>query len=36
MSIQVQHLFKTFGAVRVVDDVSFEVKSGEQIGRAHV
>jgi sulfate transport system ATP-binding protein len=31
MGIRVEHLVKSFGAVRVVDDVSFEVKPGELV-----
>ena len=31
MSILVEHLVKSFGATRVVNDVSFEVGSGELV-----
>ena len=27
--IQVEHLYKTYGSTRAVDDVSFEVRTGE-------
>ena len=34
MSIAIRHISKQFGAFKALDDVSIDVPSGEQIGRA--
>ena len=36
MDLIADHISHRFGALEVLDKVSFTVRSGEEIGRAHV